>query len=63
MRRLLAGLPRTVWLLGTISLINDAASDMIYPLVPLYVASALRIRRRPRRAPSRARHARHRACP
>ena len=41
MRRRLAGLPRTVWLLGTISLINDAASDMIYPLVPLYVASVL----------------------
>ena len=41
MRALLAGLPRTVWLLGLISLLNDAASDMIYPLVPLYVASVL----------------------
>ena len=41
MRGLLAGLPRTVWLLGLISLLNDAASDMIYPLVPLYVASVL----------------------
>ena len=41
MRALLAGLPRTVWLLGFISLINDAASDMIYPLVPLYLASVL----------------------
>jgi hypothetical protein len=30
---------RTVWLLGAISLVNDAASDMIYPLVPLYLAS------------------------
>lgn len=34
-------LPRTVWLLGLISLTNDAASDMIYPLVPIYLASVL----------------------
>ena len=34
-------LPRTIWLLGAISLLNDAASDMIYPLVPLYLASVL----------------------
>ncbi|HEV7491146.1 MAG TPA: MFS transporter [Rhodanobacteraceae bacterium] len=34
-------LPRTIWLLGAISLLNDAASDMIYPLVPLYLASIL----------------------
>jgi MFS family permease len=34
-------LPRTIWLLGAISLVNDAASDMIYPLVPLYLASVL----------------------
>ena len=36
-----AALPRTVWLLAAISLVNDAASDMIYPLVPLYLASVL----------------------
>jgi MFS family permease len=34
-------LPRTVWLLGLISLVNDTASDMIYPLVPLYLTSVL----------------------
>jgi len=34
-------LPRTVWLVSLISLVNDAASDMIYPLVPLYLASVL----------------------
>lgn len=34
-------LPQTVWLIGLISLINDAASDMIYPLIPLYLASVL----------------------
>lgn len=34
-------LPRTVWLLGLVSLFNDAASDMIYPLVPLFLASVL----------------------
>jgi MFS family permease len=43
-RSLLRGvlaLPRTIWLLAAISLVNDAASDMIYPLVPLYLASIL----------------------
>ncbi|HWU52041.1 MAG TPA: MFS transporter, partial [Tahibacter sp.] len=34
-------LPRTIWLLGLVSLVNDSASDMIYPLVPLYLASVL----------------------
>lgn len=34
-------LPRTVWLLGVISLVNDTASDMIYPLVPLYLTTVL----------------------
>ncbi|MGH8172476.1 MAG: MFS transporter [Rhodanobacteraceae bacterium] len=37
----LRSLPRSIWLLGFISLFNDAASDMIYPLVPLYLASVL----------------------
>ena len=37
----LRSLPRTVWLLGLISLVNDSASDMIYPLVPLYLSSVL----------------------
>ena len=37
----LRALPRTVWLLGLISLVNDSASDMIYPLVPLYLTSVL----------------------
>jgi MFS family permease len=37
----LRALPRTVWLLAAISLVNDAASDMIYPLVPVYLASVL----------------------
>src|SRR5512144_3062798 len=41
MIRGIRSLPRTVWLLGLISLVNDAASDMIYPLVPLYLASVL----------------------
>lgn len=34
-------LPSTVWLLGLVSLVNDSASELIYPLVPLYLASAL----------------------
>jgi hypothetical protein len=29
-----AALPRTVWILGLISLVNDAASDLIDPLLP-----------------------------
>lgn len=37
----LRGLPRTVWLVGLISLLNDAASEMLYPLIPLYLASVL----------------------
>ncbi|MEO7325284.1 MAG: MFS transporter [Dokdonella sp.] len=41
MIRAIRALPRTVWLVATISLFNDAASDMIYPLVPLYLASVL----------------------
>jgi len=34
-------LPAAVWLIGAISLINDTASDMLYPLIPLYLASVL----------------------
>jgi len=34
-------LPRTVWLIGLISLVNDSASEMLYPLIPLYLASVL----------------------
>ncbi|HNN85827.1 MAG TPA: MFS transporter, partial [Accumulibacter sp.] len=34
-------LPRTVWLLGLVSLFNDATSELIYPLVPIYLASVL----------------------
>src|SRR2546426_2254218 len=37
----LRALPRTVWLLGAVSLLNDAASDLVYPLVPLFLASVL----------------------
>lgn len=34
-------LPPAVWLLGLVSLCNDSASDLLYPLVPLYLASVL----------------------
>ena len=34
-------LPRTVWLIGFISLVNDSASEMLYPLIPLYLSSVL----------------------
>lgn len=34
-------LPRTVWLLGLVSFFNDSAGELIYPLVPIYLASVL----------------------
>lgn len=41
MLKQLVHLPRTVWLIGLISFINDSASEMLYPLIPLYLASVL----------------------
>lgn len=41
MLSVLASLPRTVWLLGLISLLNDSASELLYPLIPLYLSSVL----------------------
>jgi MFS family permease len=41
MLKTILALPRTVWLIGLISLVNDSASEMIYPLMPLYLASVL----------------------
>ncbi len=41
MLKTLLALPRTVWLLGLISLVNDSASEMLYPLMPLYLSSIL----------------------
>ena len=36
-------LPRTVWFLGAISFLNDAASDAIYPLLPLFFAATFAV--------------------
>lgn len=41
MRAGLLGLPRTVWLLGLVSFFNDTASELVYPLVPVYLAAVL----------------------
>ena len=41
MFKTIRSLPRTVWLIGFISLVNDTASEMLYPLMPLYLASVL----------------------
>mgnify|MGYP000022287816 CR=1 FL=1 len=41
MFKTILALPRTVWLIGLISLVNDSASEMLYPLMPLYLASVL----------------------
>ena len=41
MLKALFALPRSVWLLGLISLVNDSASELVYPLVPLYLSGVL----------------------
>jgi MFS family permease len=41
MRRILRGLPRPVWLLGWTSLFTDAATETMYPLLPVYLANVL----------------------
>lgn len=41
MKQALSQLPRSVWLIGFISLINDSASEMMYPLIPLYLSGVL----------------------
>lgn len=41
MLKTLFQLPRTVWLLGLVSLFNDTTSELVYPLVPLFLASVL----------------------
>jgi MFS family permease len=41
MLKKLLTLPRTVWLLGLVSLFNDSTSELVYPLVPLFLASVL----------------------
>jgi MFS family permease len=35
------GIPRPVWLLGWTSLLTDAATEMIYPLLPVYLSRVL----------------------
>ena len=37
----LRALPQTVWIIGLISFVNDSASEMIYPILPLYLTSVL----------------------
>jgi MFS family permease len=37
----LSGIPRPVWLLGWSSLFTDAATEMIYPVLPVYLARVL----------------------
>src|SRR5574343_972783 len=41
MLQAILALPRTVWLVGLISLINDSAGEMLYPIIPLYLSSVL----------------------
>lgn len=41
MRAAPAGLPRTVWALGIVSLCMDASSELVHSLLPLYLAAGL----------------------
>ncbi|HEX5312068.1 MFS transporter [Aquabacterium sp.] len=41
MLQAILALPRTVWLIGLISLVNDSAGEMLYPIIPLYLSSVL----------------------
>ncbi|HUW50504.1 MAG TPA: MFS transporter [Sulfuricella sp.] len=41
MLKALFSLPSTVWLLGLVSFFNDSASELVYPLMPLFLASVL----------------------
>ncbi len=34
-------IPRNVWILGVVSFLTDASSDMIYPLLPLFLSEVL----------------------
>ncbi len=40
-RRIVSGLSRTVLVLGFVSLLTDLSSEMIYPLLPLFLTSVL----------------------
>src|SRR4051812_23226085 len=35
------GIPRNVWAMGWTSLVNDAASELLYPVLPLFLVSTL----------------------
>lgn len=37
----LGSLPKTVWLIGLISFVNDTASEMLFPILPLFLTSVL----------------------
>lgn len=39
--RLVGSLPAGVWLLGAVSLLNDVASEAIYPLLPFFLTTVL----------------------
>lgn len=36
-------LPATVWMLGFISFLNDTAGELVYPLLPIYLAVVLQV--------------------
>ena len=34
-------LPRSIYIIGLVSLLNDVATDMVIPIVPIFLASTL----------------------
>lgn len=41
MRLLKEKVPKTVWLLGLVSLFNDISSEMLYPILPIFITQVL----------------------
>ena len=37
----MSGIPRTVWMLGVVSFFTDLSSEMIYPLLPVFLSTVL----------------------
>ena len=40
-KRLKLGLTKNVWIMGVVSLLNDLSSEIVYPLVPIFLTSIL----------------------
>lgn len=41
MKKMRRKIPKTVWLLSLVSLLNDTASEMLYPVMPIFITQVL----------------------